>query len=128
TRPPPLGYTPVQRVRKGFIIGGGTTFGATYLLSAFSAAVADDVDGSRSRLRSLYVPVFGPFLQMSETSSSTGKFVLGLLGGAQTAGAIMLIYGITSPKTILVRNDLVSVQITPAIGGSSTGMVVSGQF
>ncbi|MBL0215438.1 MAG: hypothetical protein IPQ07_16325 [Myxococcales bacterium] len=48
------------------------------------------------------------------------------LGLARTAGAIMLIYGLTNPKTLLVRNDQLS--ITPMFGNGSSGFAVSGAF
>ena len=48
------------------------------------------------------------------------------MGGGQTAGAIMLIYGLTSTRTLLVRNDQLSIAPMQVNGG--TGMMVSGRF
>ena len=38
----------------------------------------------------------------------------------------MLLYGITTPRTILVRNDRLS--ITPMAGRGASGLVLSGRF
>ena len=38
----PAGYTPVKRTRKGLLIGGGATLGASYGLSVLIAAAGDD--------------------------------------------------------------------------------------
>ena len=54
------------------------------------------------------------------------KFWLTAMGGGQTAGAIMLIYGLTSTRTLLVRNDQLSIAPMQVNGG--TGMMVSGRF
>jgi hypothetical protein len=68
--------------------------------------------------------------QIANTSSATAKVFLVGLGGAQLAGAVMLYYGLTTTKTVFVRNDLVgSLKVGPLIGEhNTTGMVVSGRF
>ena len=129
TRPVPYGYTKVSRARKGLIIGGAVTLGSVYLFTTFVAAVADDInkaDGSTADVTPLYVPVVGPFLEIGQTNSSTARFYLTLSGLGQTAGAIMLIYGLTNPRTILVRNDQLT--IAPMIGNGASGMSVLGRF
>jgi hypothetical protein len=123
----PPGYTPVERVRKGPIIGGSITFGALYLLSAFSAAVASDA-GDKS-LAPLYVPVVGPIIQMAKTDSATGNFVLAIDAVGQGVGAGLLIFGLTSRKTVLVRNDIVGeVHVVPMVSASSQGVGLGGTF
>jgi hypothetical protein len=107
--PIPPGYHTQTRVRKGLIIGGAIPFGVLYLLSAFSAAVAQDASQGSTNSNpagALYIPAVGPFIQMGNTSSSIGNFFLAVDGAGQTAGLIMLVYGLTVPSTILVRNDL----------------------
>src|SRR5215467_13654577 len=42
SRPVPMGYTPVERARKHLIVGGAVTFGVTYGISAFVAAIGED--------------------------------------------------------------------------------------
>ena len=129
TQPIPPGYTKVSRARKGLIIGGAVTLGAVYLTTTFIAAIADDInkaDGSNADVSALYIPVVGPFVELGQTNSSVARFYLTLSGLGQTAGAIMLIYGLTSPKTLLVRNDQLT--LAPMIGNGASGLSVVGSF
>ena len=132
SRPVPLGYTPIQRTRKHLIVGGAVTFGVVYGLSAFVAAVGEDASknsGSRNEVGDLWIPVLGPFLEMGHTDSATGRFFLAGVGVAQTAGALMLYYGLTSKERVLVRNDLVgSLTVAPIAGNGASGMALAGRF
>jgi len=119
----PSGYTAVERTRRGPIIAGAVTFGTTYLLTALGASVANDV--SAGSATPLFVPALGPFIQMGKDQSDTGRFFLAIDGAAQCAGLALLIYGLTSKKTVWMRNDLV---VAPMISGSSAGAGVSGTF
>jgi hypothetical protein len=126
--PVPYGYSKVTVKRKGLIIGGGVTLGATYGVSLFAAAIGEDLrrEGEiDSDLSALWIPVAGPFIQAGQTESSVGTLYLMLLGAGQTAGAIMLFYGLTTDRTILVRNDYV---VTPMLGDGAAGMTVTGRF
>ena len=130
-RPVPVGYTPVQRTRKHLIVGGAVTFGVSYGLSAFAAAIGEDSSRSsgKNEIAALWIPVAGPFIQVAQTDSATGKFFLVGLGGAQLAGALMLYYGMTTTQRVLVRNDLVgSLAVTPMAGNGASGMMLSGRF
>jgi hypothetical protein len=127
----PVGYTPVQRTRRHLIVGGAVTFGVSYGLSAFAAAIGEDASRSsgKNEIAALWIPVAGPFVQLAQTDSATGKFFLVGLGGAQLAGALMLYYGMTTTQRVLVRNDLVgSLAITPMAGNGASGMMLSGRF
>jgi hypothetical protein len=130
--PVPYGYTKVSRARKGLIVAGAVTLGATYLATTFVAAVADDInkaDGSNVDVTPLYVPVVGPYLEIGNTDSSVARFYLTVSGLGQTAGAIMLVYGLTSPRTVLVRNDqLIVTSIAPLIAPGASGLSVVGRF
>ncbi len=130
--PVPYGYTRVQRTRKGLIIGGAVTLGATYLATAFIGAVADDInkaDGSNATVAPLFLPVVGPFLETAQTDSSIARFYLAVSGLGQTAGAIMLLYGLTSSRTVLVRNDqLIVTSLAPMIASGASGLSVVGRF
>jgi hypothetical protein len=130
SRPAPLGYTAVERPRKGLIIGGGVALGVSYGISAMTAAIGEDISGDgTNEVAAMWIPVAGPFLQIANTDSATAKVFLVGLGGAQTAGAIMLYYGLTTKKRVFVRNDLVgSMTVTPMVGDGASGMVVSGRF
>ena len=127
--PVPYGYTKVTRKRKGLIIGGSVTFGVSYGLSTFVAAIGEDLrkNGETSTdVSALFIPIAGPFLQTTRSESATAKLYLLHLGVAQVAGAIMLYYGVTNPKTVLVRNDQLS--IMPMVGNGTSGMMVTGRF
>ncbi|HEY6180301.1 MAG TPA: hypothetical protein VIX73_37925 [Kofleriaceae bacterium] len=130
--PTPPGYTRVERTRKGLIIGGAVTLGATFAVTAFAAAIAADVnqvDGSNTDVSSMLIPVVGPFLQIQHTDSSVGRFWLTALGAGQAAGAIMLVYGLTSPKIVLVRNDQLSLGPMIDRGGRGvSGLTLTGSF
>lgn len=130
--PVPYGYTRVQRTRKGLIIGGAVTLGATYLVTAFVGAVASDflkAEGSNTDVGPLFLPVAGPFLEIGQTDSAIARFYLALSGLGQTAGAIMLFYGLSNSRTVLVRNDqLIVTSVAPMIVPGAAGLSVVGRF
>ncbi len=126
----PLGYTAVERKRKGLIIGGAATLGATYAVSALIAAVGQDTNqGETNPVAAMWIPVAGPFIQIGNSNSATEDVFLVGLGAAQVAGAVMLYYGMTSTKRVFVRNDLVSnVMIAPMVTNNAQGLALSGNF
>jgi hypothetical protein len=131
-RPPPDGYTEVQRRRKGMLIGGSITFGVSYGIALLVAAAGDDdarYNGGHNEFAAMWVPVLGPLLQIGNTETSEGKVVLLGMGGAEALGATMLFVGLTSTKRMFLRNDLVgSLHVAPMAGHGSSGVVLSGQF
>jgi len=129
-RPVPLGYTMVKRPRKGMLIGGSVSFGVSYGISVLSAAIGEDIsDNGQNEAAAMWIPVAGPFLQMAQTDSATLRVFLFGLGAAQTTGAILLYYGLTTKKRVLVRNDIVgSLMVTPTAGDGTAGMLLSGRF
>jgi hypothetical protein len=130
SRPVPLGYTPIERANKHLIVGGLVTLGVAYSVSAFVAAVGQDSgENGHNEEAAMWVPVAGPFIQMGQTTSATGKFFLAGMGGAQLAGALMLYYGLNSRERVLVRNDLVgSLTVAPLAGNGASGMALAGRF
>jgi hypothetical protein len=139
----PPGYHAETRVRTGLVVGGAVTFGCLYMLSVLTAALVSDANrttvsysssGSATHVNNdnadfLYVPVAGPFLQMTKTVSSAGNVMLAIDGIGQGAGAAMLLVGLTSPKTVLVRNDLGEVRLTPMkVGERGSGLGLVGTF
>jgi len=130
--PIPPGYHAESQMKKGLVIGGAITFGVMYLFSVMAGAVMDDSSRSSSGDGTfLYIPVAGPFLQMTKTDTSTGNVFLAIDGIAQAAGATMLIVGLTSPRTVLVRNDLAEVRVAPmkmGVNGSGNGIGLVGTF
>jgi len=137
SRPIPLGYTMVKRPRKGLLIGGGITLGVSYSYSVLLAAAGADSasygdsygESGQNEFAAMWIPIVGPFLQVAQTESATGKLLLAGFGAAQVTGAIMLYYGLTTKKRVLVRNDFVgSMTVTPMAGDGATGMLLSGRF
>jgi hypothetical protein len=132
-RPIPPGYHPDTRIRKGFVIAGSILFGSMYLLSALVAAAGADNEspGHGNGEAALWIPGVGPFIAMTSSSSSVGSLTLAIDGLSQAAGLAMLIGGIVAPRTVLVRNDLGSLRITPtpmAIGRTGSGFGLVGTF
>src|SRR6185436_11592281 len=101
--PVPNGYHPDTRSRRGLIIGGAIPFGVFYFISAFTAAIGSDYHTDN---QALWVPAAGPFVQLAKSNTGTERFLCGLDGVVQSLGLAMAIYGIASPKNVLVRNDL----------------------
>jgi hypothetical protein len=107
SQPIPPGYHVSTHVRTGMIVGGAVLFASLWLISILTAAgAADNANGGPNGDASLFIPAAGPFLQMANTSSSTGNVFLAIDGIGQCAGVAMLIYGIAAPRTYLTRNDL----------------------
>jgi hypothetical protein len=129
--PIPPGYHVATRTRTGLIVGGAVLFGVLYFLSLVVAAGNGDAAsrGQSNPAAALYFPVAGPFIQMANSDSSTAKLFLAIDGLGQAAGAAMFIGGLSSPKTVLLRNDLARPVLTPMrIGRDGFGLGLSGSF
>jgi hypothetical protein len=132
--PIPPGYHPTQRTRTGAIIGGAVTLGSLYLLNAFVAAVWTDAAKATHEsnpVTGLFVPVLGPFITIPQSSSATADFFLILDGIGQTTGAILLVWGLTSPQTVLMRDGYAKPWILPrpmVFGKSGAGVGLTGTF
>jgi hypothetical protein len=130
------GYHPETRIRKGMVVGGAVTFGVTYLVTALAGAIASDVasttNSSSSGFLPLFVPAVGPFIAIGTMQANlTGGFFLALDGLAQSAGIALFIYGIASPRSVLVRNDIGKPFVMPTpmmVGGTSPGLGLVGKF
>lgn len=58
-----------------------------------------------------------------------GNVALVTDGAAQVAGIGLLIWGLSSPQTVLIRNDFVGAAILPiSIGRDGAGLGVVGRF
>src|ERR1700722_12654900 len=131
-QPVPPGYHPDTRIRKGLVIGGAVMFGTLYLLSALVAAAGSDSSSNGGNAEAApWIPGGGPFIQMTSTSSSVANVFLAIDGLGQAGGLAMLIYGLAAPKTVLVRNDLGGLHITPmpmTFGRNGEGLGLVGTF
>jgi hypothetical protein len=124
--PIPNGYRVETRAREWAILVGAVIFGIPYLLSAGVAAI-----GTRIKLPfgALFVPAIGPFIQMGIAASATGDLVFAIDGSVQTLGLVLLVYGITSRESVLVRNDVATTRIVPmAMGKGGYGVGLHVQF
>jgi hypothetical protein len=131
--PVPDGYRVKQHARVGLVVGGTVTFGILYLFSVLGAAIVHDANnavGGHDNADAFFIPGVGPFMEMTKTTSATGNVFNVIDGVGQCAGLAMLIVGLTSPKNVLVRNDLGKPLILPApyIGQGSGGIGLVGRF
>lgn len=111
----PDGYTKVERVRKGLVIGGAVTLGVGWLIASTAAASIDeDIEDETAPL---FIPVVGPFIAMGTLEAEgAGRAALFVNGMAQVAGAAMLIGGIAATKTVLVRTKTAEINVRPGLG------------
>jgi hypothetical protein len=125
--PVPPGYHPVERTRKGPVIAGTIVFTTLYFFTAVAAMIDADGDGNA---QALWIPCAGPFIQMAKTDDSGLDSLLILDGLGQSAGLALLIYGLASSKTVLVRNDIAKtdLKIMPMRGAHFTGLSLGGTF
>jgi hypothetical protein len=129
--PVPAGYHPVQRVRTGAVVGGAVPFAILYFISALIAAGQEDTSRTDRSLQGLYFPVVGPFIAMTQNSSAVGNVLLAVDGLGQAGGAALVIWGLTSPRTVLVRDETGLPRYLPRptlIGRSGAGLGWSGRF
>jgi hypothetical protein len=102
-------------------------FGITYGLQLLVAASVDFEQGSEW----LLVPVLGSWIFMGEEcdrgGDDDGCSFLAVHSLTQTAGAVLLIYGIAARQKILVRDDL-GLSVAPAKVGSGYGFSAVGRF
>jgi hypothetical protein len=104
--PVPDGYHPVQRVRVGAIVGGVVPFAVLYFISLLDASATEDAShGTNKTADGLFIPGIGPFIMMTQTSSSVGNVFLAVDGLVQTGGIALAVWGIASPRTVLRRDD-----------------------
>jgi hypothetical protein len=129
--PIPAGYHPSRRIRRGLVIGGAVSFGVLYMLSTLVAAAGQDSNPhSGNPAAAMWAPGIGPFIQMASTSTATSNVLLAIDGLGQSAGLTMLIFGLASPRTVLLRNDL-GLHVAPTlmpVGRNGGGLGLVGTF
>ena len=141
--PVPAGYHVEERPRRGLVIGGALTLGIPWVLGVALASGSDFSNKSGW----LVVPVLGPWINIAARTPDTycsgygtnatcvkevdnGYRTLLILDGlTQAAGAVMLIYGLASPKKVIARDFVGNLHFTPApMGRLGYGGVLSGEF
>ena len=122
--PAPAGYHIEHRVRRNVVIRGAGLFAIWYLPAAAVAAPA--------REPALWVPIAGPFIQLSQTPSSNPPAMILLVtdGVFQTISAGMILYGVVVPGRVLVRDvGPLRASIAPlSLGGGASGIGLVGAF
>ncbi len=127
--PAPEGYYRDTRVRRGLVIAGAVTFGATYLVStSVASAQQDSRDGDD--WVPFFIPVVGPFITIGTADTkSFGTFALVMSGLAQSGGLAMFIAGLAAPQDIWVRNDLGRFTLSPTVvGDNGVGLGLIGEM
>jgi hypothetical protein len=120
-----------------WVVGGITTFAFSYAPAAMVGATS-----SRTFDRTLFVPILGPWIDLSQRPACTGstcsdkaaKEVLVLDGALQTASLVAVLFGLVSaspePATVGSSANLgPTLRVSPAaVGASGHGMVALGTF
>jgi hypothetical protein len=141
-QPIPEGYYVDTKIRKGLVIGGAVTLGATWILSVIAAAFAvsieeaEEADGfdndgiSPADASMLFIPVAGPFISIYTYDAGTGgAAVLVIDGVAQVGGLTMLIVGLAAQEKVLKRSHAgVTLEPTPIVSAQMSGLGLSGTF
>jgi hypothetical protein len=104
----PRGYDLKKRPVRSMVIAGAVTFGSTYVVSLLTSATILAADSHSGKpLAPLFVPIAGPFITIGTAKSDgAGTLWLVLDGVAQTAGAVMLIYGLVAEEKYLQRQPM----------------------
>jgi hypothetical protein len=141
--PIPPGYHPDLRARKELIVAGAVILGVFYHLSVLGALLANvrfclnfssvgcgGASAQDVKAAALYVPVAGPFLQMTQTTEATGNVLNVIDGVAQSAGLAALIIGLASPQRVLIRNDSAAIRARPVpfLTGHTAGLGLVASF
>lgn len=145
--PPPVRYE-YRRPNKGLLIAGISVLGGAYLLTAMPAALFNSVDTGASNVSGstshgtywpLYIPVLGPWIEMSYLNSNPYYNGLGVLftvpcvlsGLAQATGLALTIAGAVTGSRVPVQDNQAtsSLSISPiTLPGGGGGLAASGRF
>ncbi len=118
----PDGYRVQTRTRAALTSGGALTFVPFYGLCVFGALFLEN-----SAAKWLYLPLAGPVIYASKIDDNLGTRFLWTAAVAQTAGALMIVFGIQD-KTELVRNDVARVHVVPLAAPGGSGLMLWGAF
>lgn len=131
----PAGYHLVEKPRRDWMYGGLAFFGLTYGIAFYVASLGDAAAGRNGSASTdvLYIPVAGPILGIrSFNAEGAGTFWLLVWGTAQAAGLGASIYGATTPRRLLYRNDItrLNLRLSPFVVGErpSPGITLHGEL
>lgn len=81
------------------------------------------------KLSAMYAPIVGPWLSLSQVDETEFKGLIIADGAFQAAGAILIIGGVVSSGSQIVRTRTeAKVHITPRLGPHMTGLDLVGHF
>lgn len=137
--PVPSGYRLEERTRTGLVVSGAIILAVPYVIGLGATSPSH---GDRA-MNWLFVPAVGPWMALGlrhtsctpETEHEVALChagdafaIMGLImdGILQTTGATLLIVGLTVPKKVYVRKDMVELTLIPVPSGSGLG--VQGTF
>lgn len=144
--PPPRLDKPVAKRRSGLMVAGLFTFGGTYIATAVNGGYiyehcdrARDKAACRQMSTKMLIPVAGPFMAIQDSNVRSNQIKLGILGGAQAAGALMSVAGMVihirdgrKPGNRFVDNDGVKIgkktRVAPLAGGKGGGVQLNVRF
>jgi hypothetical protein len=119
--PVPAGYHLDTRIRKGFAIGGGTTFASLWLVSLAVAAAFQSDEDAADELSPLFAPLVGPFVALGTSNAEPiGAFALVVDGLGQAVGLALFVVGFTAPETVWVRDEQARIRLTPIVTPDGT--------
>lgn len=135
----PPGYHVETRAGE-LVIGGAIALGSSYLPTVSLGTLI--LARGNHELATLYIPIAGPFIAVGHVNyrrdpdgsdlNNSLPYVLavGLIldGIAQTAGAVLLIAGASSPKKVVVKDGAAAVDTTPHIRLAGDRILVEGRF
>lgn len=129
--PVPPGARVVERVRLGLAIGGGVTFGVSWITSMLVGVLVgagDSITGTRSNALWLAVPVIGPVtFGATRSVEGSGWTLLVLDTVLQGGGLAMMIYGLANRAQYLsydgvARRDAPRWTLMPGAPGAERGV------
>lgn len=135
----PPGYELETRAKKGLVIAGAVTLGASWLASCAAATLmiqrreeegrswgwewdSDNGGDDAPPETALYIPLAGPWIAlktMEDEIEGQGKAALVADGMVQAAGLAMLIGGLAARDKVLVKTETTQVSMAPGIGSVS---------
>jgi len=104
---------------------GATVLTLSYLPAVIAAATADDTSDN------LYIPVAGPWIEMSKPNNGGNTALLAIDGVFQGLGALALLGGLVLPEKktkdwyLIGSRDL---HVQPNAGRASLGLTAAGRF
>jgi hypothetical protein len=122
---PPAGY----ETRTAFTDPGATArqTGIVFLSVGYAGAYASALS-LPGRLSWMYAPIIGPWLTLGQVEETELKGLIIADGAFQAGGALLIIGGLVSGGSQVVRSPQSALVITPRVGPHMTGFDVAGHF